>query len=162
MAAAAASLESANKVWQRVNIALAGASPCAQRQFRALKEWLSTQKGNPDLQFLPFVNTSIDDATGQALVGSAVRIVGIYGKKAATATDVYLAIFDDTTDDAGGATDGRIVLPFLEASEEQVFISPAGVSMAAGVVAKAYTDYDGTTDSTDTDCPSGFVIVKAA
>jgi hypothetical protein len=49
-------------------------------------------------------------------------------------------------------------MPFLLANSEQLFIDVNGLPMATGIVAKAYTDYDGTTDSTDTDCPNGFVI----
>jgi hypothetical protein len=165
---AAFAFENANKVWGRVNIALVNASPATKKVFQALKLHLSTQKGNPDLQFLPFINTSIDDAGGQVLATGAARILAIWGVKPATATDVYLVAFDDATDDAGAGTDGRVVLPFLESvaapneREEEVFISPRGVVLAAGLVMKAYTDFDGTTDSTDTDCPSGFVLVKGA
>jgi hypothetical protein len=34
--------------------------------------------------------------------------------------------------------------------------------MAAGVVAKSYTDWDGTTDTSAGDAPNGFAIVGAA
>ena len=47
----------------------------------------------------------------------------------------------------------------LVANEEALYISPDGLTMATGVVIKAYTDMDGTTDSTYTDCPAGFVII---
>lgn len=159
MAAAAASFESPNKTWQRVAWALAGASPAAQAQFKALKMWLSTQKGNPQLQFLPFNAAGIITATGQALVGSAVTLYGVYSKKLATATDVYLVIFDDATDDAGAATDARVVLPHLVSGDEAIYIGPQGIAMPSGVVAKAYTDFDGTTDSAVGDAPNGFCII---
>lgn len=132
--------------------------------FYALKSLflhLAANKGNPDLAFLPITSTSIDDSGGQVLVDAACTLYAVYAKKLATATDVYLAIFDDATDDAGAGTDGRIVLPFLAASEESFWMNPNGLTMATGVVAKAYTDFDGTTDSTDTDCPNGFAIVAA-
>jgi hypothetical protein len=122
---------------------------------------LASNKGNPDLAFLPITATSIDDAGGQVLVDAACTLYAVYGKKAATATDVYLGIFDDAADDAGAGTDGRVILPFLVSGEESFWFSPNGLPMAAGVVAKAYTDFDGTTDSTDTDCPNGFAIVGA-
>lgn len=159
MAAAAAVFENPNKTWERVRIALAGASPAAQMQFKQLKMWLATQKGNPQLQFLPFNATGIIAATGQALVGSAVTLYGVFSKKLATATDVYLVIFDDATDDAGAATDARVVLPHLVANDEGIYIAPQGISMPSGVVAKGYTDFDGTTDSSAADAPNGFVII---
>jgi hypothetical protein len=159
--------ETPNKVWQRVKIALGnstngGVNEVIQRELDALKLYLATQAGNPDLQFLPYVSTSVDDAGGQLLATGAARILAIYGKKLATETDVYLVSFDDATDDAGAGTDGRTVQPFLEASEESLFISPKGVILAAGLVMKAYTDFDGTSDSSAADCPNGFVIVKGA
>lgn len=153
------STESAGKVRQKTF-----ASTRGSYAFYAIKAWFlhwAANKGNADLSFVPFVNTSIDDAGGQVLVNGACTLYAVYGKKLATATDVYLAFFDDATDDSGAGTDGRIVLPFLVASEEQFWASHNGVIMAAGVVAKAYTDFDGVTDSTDTDCPNGFIVVGA-
>ena len=158
----ALSLQSGNLVWQKVKMALENAEPAAQFAFKGLKEWMAQQKGNPDLQFVPFIATSIDDAGGQVLADAACRVYGVYGKKRATATDVYLVLLDDVTDDAGGATDARLSVAFLEASETFTGMYPDGLSMAAGVVAKAYTDYDGVTDSTAADCPDGFVLVGAA
>jgi hypothetical protein len=159
----ALSLEDGNKVWQRVKIALADANPATQMAFAGLKTWLAQQKGNPQLQFVPFLSTSVDDAGGHDLgIDAACRVYAFWGKKAATATDVYLYIFDDATNDAGAGTDGRANLVFLEASKEAFAIYPSGIPIVDGVVVKAYTDFDGTTDSTDTDCPNGFVILGAA
>lgn len=155
----ALTVENANKVWEKAKAALAGASPVAQAQFKALKLWLATQKNIQELAILPFVSTSVDDATGQVLVDAACTVYGMYSKKLNTATDVYIELFDDATDDAGAGTDGRVVLPHLVGNDECVFVSPQGLPMAAGVVAKAYTDFDGTTDSSSADCPNGFVIV---
>lgn len=136
-------------------------SPVIFHALKALFLHLSMNKGNPDLAWAPFVSTTVDDAGGQVLIDAACTLYAVYGKKANTATDVYLVIFDDATDDAGAGTDGRVVLPFLTASGEGFYINPDGISMPSGVVAKAYTDFDGTTDSTASDCPDGFVIVGA-
>jgi hypothetical protein len=158
----AIALEDANKVWQRVNIALANARPDVVAQFAALKRYLAQDKRNPTLQFVAINNTSIDDSGGQAAMDAPCKLHGLYLKKAATATDVYVAIFDDAANDAGGDTDHRISLPFQTASEVKTFIDGEGLALAAGCVVKAYTDATGTTDSTDTDCPSGFAILGAA
>lgn len=156
------SVENANLVRQKVKIALANAHPMTQAAFEAFQKYMATQKGNPDLQFIPFVGTSIDDAGGQVLADAACTVYGVWGKKAATATDVYLVLLDDATDDSGGATDARLSVAFLESGEEGLLLFPKGLTMAAGVVAKAYTDYDGTTDSSAGDCPDGFIIVGAS
>lgn len=156
---AAFTLENPNKVWGRVNIALANASPLSQKLFRDLKLWLSTQKGNPNLQFLPFISTSIDDANGQLLATGVASIYGIWAKKAATATDVFLWAIDDVDDDSTLTTKGNVMMAMLATSEESVYVNPNGLAYGVGLVMKAYTTPVGTTDSTDTDCPSGFVIV---
>lgn len=159
----ALALEGANLVRQRVEKALASASPLTQDAFKAFLDYMAQDKGNPDLQFVPFLSTSVDDAGGHDLgIDAAHRFYAIWGKKAATATDVYLYVFDDATNDAGAGTDGRANLVFLEASKEAFAIYNSGLPMVDGIVIKAYTDFDGTADSTDTDCPDGFVILGAA
>lgn len=160
----ALSLQNSNLVWQKAKIALdsLGAGPVATAALRALKEKLAGVGGNPDLQFVAIDATAIDDASGSVLADAACKVYGVYAKKTATATDVYLAILDDATDDTGVATDVRAIIPFLEASHEAIVIDPAGVAMGTGVVAKTYTDWDGTTDSAAGDSPNGFVIIGAA
>lgn len=162
----AISLESANKVRQKT-YAL-GLDPLAYASSKAFFQYWATHKGNADLQFLPFAGTSADDATGVVLADAACTVYFVYGRKgtldqrtAGTNTDSYLVIFDDATDDAGAGTDGRLVLPFLNASDSVFWFGPQGIPCAAGVVAKAYTDFDGTTDSSAGDAPNGFVIIGA-
>jgi hypothetical protein len=103
----------------------------------------------------------IEGASGEVLVTGAGRVYAVYGQKTNTATDAYLVILDDATNDAGGATDARVSLIFQEGLDEAFLIYPDGVTFADGVVGKSYTDYDGTTDSTAGDAPNGFVIVGA-
>lgn len=160
----AISLESAGRVRQKVYASTR--NHLVYQCLKALFLHLAMHKGNPDLQYVPFLGTSIDDAGGQVLADAACTLYAVYGRKgtldmrtAGTATDSYLVLFDDATDDTGAGTDGRLVLPFLTASEEVFWCSPDGIAMATGVVAKAYTDFDGTTDSTAGDAPNGFVII---
>jgi hypothetical protein len=160
----AISLESANKVRQKTYAA--GLDPLVYAQLKAFFQYWATHKGNADLQFIPFASTSIDDAGGQVLADAACTLYAVYLRKgtidqrtAGTATDSYVAIFDDATDDAGAGTDGRLTLPSLTASESTLWSNSAGIVMATGVVAKAYTDFDGTTDSSAGDAPNGFVII---
>lgn len=158
----ALSLQSGVLTWQKVRQALTDANPAAAGAFKALREWLVSQNGNPDLQFIAFAGADVDDAAGKVLADAACQLYGWYGKKTATATDSYLVLLDDATDDAGGATDARVSVGFLVASEPQFGIYPNGLPMATGVVGKTYTDYDGVTDSTAGDSPNGFIIIGAA
>jgi hypothetical protein len=160
----ALSLENSLLVWQKTRIALDtfAANQVIRAAFKALKEQLAGVGGNPDLQFVVFANTSVDDASGLVLADAACKLYAVFAKKQATATDAYLSILDDATDDTGVATDVRMVLPFLVASHQVVAVDPAGIDMATGVVAKSYTDWDGTTDSSAGDAMDGFIIIGAA
>ena len=162
----AISTESAGKV--RTKTYMAVRNPLVYGSLKALFLHLSSQKKNPDLQYVPFSGTDIEGSGGKVLADAACTLWAVYARKgtidgrtAGTATDAYLAIFDDATDDAGAGTDGRLVLPVLVASEEVFWTSPDGLVLAAGCVAKAYTDFDGTTDSSAGDAPNGFVIIGA-
>ena len=152
--------ESAGRVRQKTRVYTQ--SPAILMALKAVFLFLATTKKNPDLAFLPILGASADDAGGQVLVDAACTVYAVYGRKPATGTDAYLVLLDDATDDAGGATDARVVLPFLASEDEAFAIFPNGIACATGVVAKSYTDFDGTTDSTAGDAPNGFVIVAAA
>lgn len=158
----ALALESSSKVEKRVSLFYKG--PFAQESFKAFfKDWAANH-GNADLQFVPFLGTGADDASGvdPAGIDAAHRVYAFYGKKTATAEDVYLYFFDDAANDAGAGTDGRGQLVFIEASTEAFAFYPSGIPMVDGLVVKAYTDFDGTTDSTAGAAPNGFLIVGAA
>jgi hypothetical protein len=157
----AVTYESAGRVRQRAREYTK--SPAIFFALKALFLYLATTKKNPDLAFLSFDSASIDDAGGQVLADAATTVYAVYGKKRAAAdTDSYLVLLDDATDDAGGATDARVSIDFQSGEDEAFLLFPNGIDMATGVVAKAYTDYDGTTDSSAGDAPDGFVIVAAA
>lgn len=161
----AITLESAGRVRQKVNAEgrapNAGPSPGVFYALKALFLHLAANKGNPDLAWLPILGTTADDASGQILADAACTLYAVWGKKPATATDAYLVIFDDAADDTGAGTDGRVVIPFLVSNEEGFYMNPDGLTMAAGVVAKSYTDFDGVTDTAAGDAPNGFVIIGA-
>lgn len=162
----ALALESSSLVARRVKgffSQTAGKGPWADKAFDAFfKDW-AANKSNADLQFVPYHGTDAEGANGYDTgVDAAHRVYAFYGKKTATAEDVYLYFFDDASNDAGGGTDGRGQLVFLEASTEAFSFYPSGIPMTAGIVIKAYTDFDGTTDTTAGAAPNGFVIIGAA
>lgn len=160
----AISLESANKVRQKTYGA--GLNPLVYAQLKAFFQFWATHKSNADLQFIPFDGTDADAAGGKVLADAACTLYAVFLEKGnlgnetdGTATDAYIWLLDDATDDAGAGTDGRIALPSLTVDEQSLYLSPAGIVMATGVVVKAYTDIDGVTDSTAGDAPNGFVII---
>lgn len=157
------SVVDANLVWQEAKIALdsLGAKGMFAEQFRQLKAHLAQLKGNPPLQFKPITATSVDDANGQVVMDGPCRVYGVYLKKAAEGTDCYLALLNDDTDDASPVTDTRLVLGLQDSAEQAAAFYPAGMAMSVGVVAKAWTEFDGTTDAADTTTPNGFVILGA-
>jgi hypothetical protein len=154
----AISLENANKTWQRVNIALANASPAAQKVFKALKQTLAQDYRNKDLQFVAFTESDADAAGGTVLVDAACRIVGVYAKKENSATDNITFLYDDATND-GTAGDAVIGLAVREANEEAFAIYPAGLTCGTGVVVTQYSDGVGATDGSNG--AAGFIIIAA-
>ena len=156
----ALALESSSDVERRVGYVVKGAE--ADRAFKGFfKNWASNHQ-NADLQFVPFSGSLVDDAGGEDTgIDAAHRVYAIFGKKTATAEDVYLYFFDDAPNDAGAATDGRGQLVFLESGAEAFAVYPSGIPMVDGLVVKAYTDFDGVVDSTAGAAPNGFVIIGA-
>lgn len=157
----ALSLEDSNLVWQKAKVSLEslGADNVARATLKALKEKLASTGGNPNLQIVPIVATDVDDASGAILADVPCKLYAVFVKKLATAGDIFLHILDDAADDTGIATDTRLMIGLVGSGEQAVASYPAGAAMAAGVVAKSYTEPDGVTDSAATDTPNGFVII---
>lgn len=156
----ALALESSSRVAQRVATYYKG--PFASRAFDSFfKDWAANH-GNADLQIVRYLGTNIEGASGEDEgVDVAHRVYAFYGKKTNTAEDAYIYFFDDASDDTGAGTDGRGQLVLLEASTEAFVFYPSGIPMAAGIVVKSYTDFDGVTDTTAGAAPNGFVIIGA-
>lgn len=153
------SLVAGNLAWSRVKIATMSANPAVQAAFAALKAYLAQQKGNPDLQFVPFTETQADAGGGTAVVDAACKLYGIYIKKNTSATDNFFWAYDDATND-GTAGDARVSLPLLVANDESMYINPAGLDMGTGVVVTQYgTDPLGAVDGSEGG--SGFLLVGA-
>ena len=153
----ALSLESAGKVRQKTRMYTLDPSV-----FYALKGFFlywSTNKGNSDLQLKPFSEADADTAGGTALLDAACTLHVVYVKKLDAATDNYVKIFDDATDDTT-TTDQRLVLPLFQAKESQIWISNKGLPLGTGAVITQHTTSEGTTDGSDGG--DGFIIVAAA
>ena len=161
----ALSTQSANFVWQKVDIALSSISigtPIRQ-QFNDLKAYLAQAKGNPDLEFVAFTDAGITGTDGVVLADAAAKLYAVFVQKdgtsgTGTATDSFVKIFDNATVDTT-ATDGRVVLPLLVAARTGIYFDRNGLDMANGIVATAHTSYAGSTDSTAGDAGPGFIIL---
>lgn len=129
----------------------------------ALKEFFRyhAAKGNADLQIVYTDDADVTGADGVVVADAACVVYVDFVKKRATATDSYHKLFDNATVDTTAA-DGRVVLPLLEASEDQIAVFPSGLTMAAGIVATSHTAASTTTDSTAGDSGDGFVILGAS
>lgn len=165
----ALALESAGKVRQKARIYTQ--EPLVAATLKGFFAWWAANKSNADLQLVPYAGTDTEAAGGADTgVDAAHTVYAFYGKKTRTAEDVYLYLFDDATNDAGAGTDGRTSLVFLGANgtsttlpqDEAIAVFTNGIPMVDGLVVKAYTDFDGTTDSTSGAAPNGFVIIGAA
>ena len=73
-------LEDGGKVWQKVRQALTNAGPEAQSVFKGLKEFIVSQKGNINLQFIPYTAELAVTDHGTDLVGAACTVYGFYAK----------------------------------------------------------------------------------
>ena len=155
----ALSLQGANLAWQKVKQALEGANPAIQLQFKALKTYLATQGKNPQLQFIPFTEVEADVAGGTVKADAACKLYAIYIKKNTSATDNFFWAYDDATND-GTAGDARVSLPLLIASDQSIYVNPAGLDMGTGIVVTQYaTDPLGASDGSDGG--DGFLLVGA-
>ena len=156
----ALSLQDGNLAWQKVKIALMNAHPGAGEAFASLKAFLAQQKGNPQLQFVPFTEVQCDVAGGTAVVDAACTLYGIYIKKNTSATDNWFWAYDDATND-GTAADAMVCIPLLRASEQSFWIQPQGFAMGTGVVVTQYgTDPLGAVDGSEGG--DGFLLIGAA
>ena len=154
----AITLESANLVRQK-----------ARRYTRnplvsyALKAFFSyhSARGNNDLQIVYFGDGDLTTATGTDIANAAAVVYLAFIKKRGTATDSYFKLYDNDTTDAT-TTEARVVIPLLEANEDQIVLFPAGLTMTSGVTATSHTESSGETDSTAGDSGDGFVIIGAS
>lgn len=154
----ALTLENANLVWQRVQIALdsLGANKANREAFRALKAYLSQEQRNPNLQFVAFA-----DLTGDTVIAdAATQVYGIFLKKRATATDAFFKAVDHATTAAG--TTFYLCVELANASEQLALIFPGGIPQSAGTTIVSSTTDTGGTDSTSGDGPDGFFVLGAS
>lgn len=153
----ALTLENINLVKQRTRWDVR--KPGVSEVFRALWKHMEA-KGNPDLQFVAFDQTSNTDSV---IANVACKIYAIFFKKPAASTvAAWLKISDHATT---AAASGDVVISLAAAAaalKEGAVVFPDGLDMANGATLASHTAVDGNTDSQDADSAAGFVIVGAA
>ena len=158
----AVTLESSQLVWQKVKNALAAANPADQDAFRALKNYLSTQGRNPDLQFIAYSEAQAIANGGTDLTAAAATLYGWYAKASRTSgtTAAFVALHAAATN---GATTTTVATGRIKAVNHSFhYINPRGLPVETGLTISAATAVGGSTESTTPDGADGFVVIGAA
>lgn len=148
-------------VWQKVAKALANANPATQAAFRDLKNYLTTQGQNPQLQFIPYTAAQAVTNNGTSLVGGACTLYGWFGKTArTTGTTSAFEALHDAADNTATTTTIDTARTKLTGQSFAV-IHPTGVAFATDAVISSATAVGGATESAAADASNGFIIVGA-
>lgn len=164
----ALSTQSANLVRQKAYNAVYGTgtgtstnsvSPYHFYAVKALFLHLATNKGNPDLQFVPYSITQATTNGGTDLIGAACTLYAWFGKAARTSgTTASFQAIHDAADNS--ATTTTVWTAKINATGQTFFfVEPNGRAIATGLTISAATAVGGATESTDTDSTNGFIIV---
>lgn len=157
----AIALENSNKVWQKVKIALASATPAEQEVFAQLKAYLATQKKNVDLQFIPFSAENIIANLGYCPDVDACTIYGFYAKgRRTTGTTASFVSVNDATDNSATTTT-LYSKRFKVTGESVAIVDPRGQVVATDITVSAATTVGGATESVAADAADGFLIIGA-
>lgn len=150
-------------VWQKVKNALIGANPAAQNSFRVLREYLATQGGNPQLQFIPYTKAQSIVNLGTSLVGGACTLYGWYASTTRTAagTAAFTALHDASDNSASTTTIDTLKVDAVTTAQEYAVIHPRGRAIATDVVISSATAVGGATESALADGNQGFILVGA-
>lgn len=148
-------------VWNRVNKALAGANPAIQEAFLKLKVYLSTQKGNPALQYASFTAEQAVTNLGTDLIGGACTLYGMYakGRRTTGTTASFVAIH--AAADNSATTTTLVTRRFKLLGQEFGYADPFGLACETGCTISAATAVGGATESSAADAADGFIIVGA-
>lgn len=159
----ALSLEAGNKVWQKAKNALTAvnANPANQQALADLKAYVSQQKRNPDLQFIPFSAEQITTDTGMQAADVACTLYAIFakGRRTTGTTSSFFAVHAAATN--GATTTTILTERFKALGQGFSFVSGEGVAVETALTLSAATAVGGATESTTADACDGFAIVGA-
>lgn len=132
--------------------------------FMAVKQFFlfwAMNKGNADIQFIPY---SAEDATvnnGTDKVGAASTLYVWYGKARRTSgtTSSFQAIHDAADNSATTTTVATALVKLT--GNQFLLVEPNGIALATGCTISAATAVGGATESSAADATDGFIIVGA-
>ncbi len=133
--------------------------------FYAVKSFflhMSMNKGNPDLQFLPYGTADSTTNGGTDLTGAAATLYAWFGSGQRTTgtTAAFEAIHDASSN---GATTTTVWTAKLNAAGQAFWVcEPNGRALATGCTISSATAVGGSTESTATDSSNGFIVIGAA
>lgn len=159
----AIALENPNLVWQKVKIALmaSAANPSAVEAFFELKKYLAQQKGNPNLQFVPYSAEQIVTNGGYCPDVDACTIYGFFAKGRRTSgTTASFVTVNDATDNSGTTTT-VYSKRFKVTGESVAIIDPIGQVIATDITVSGATAVGGATESSAADAADGFLVIGA-
>lgn len=160
----ALSLVDGVQVWTRVKNALsvANANPGAQNELRVLREYMATQGGNPQLQFVP-INGTLSSSDGgasasQVLADAACTLYALYLKKVGAVETVFKGSANATT----AATNGTQKYALAKTAAGDITLTyPTGDAVASGLTVTENTDRTGSTLTLVANRMDGFAIIGA-
>jgi hypothetical protein len=134
-------------------------SPYHFYAIKALFLFLAANKGNPDLQFIPYSTAQATVNLGTDLVGAACTLYAWFGKGARTSgtTASFQALHDAASNAATTTTVDTVLVDAVGA--QFLIVHPNGKAITTGLTISAATAVGGATESTATDATTGFVIV---
>ena len=131
------------------------------RELKAFFMHLAVNKGNPDLQFIPFTAAQVTTAAGYNPDVDACTLYAIYlrGRRTTGTTAAFFSVHDAATDAATTTT--VWTFKFNVTGQEYFASSPDGHVIATDITLGTATTVGGTTDSAEADAADGFVIIGA-
>lgn len=121
----------------------------------------AANKGNLDIQFIPYTAEQAVTNLGTSLVGGACTLYVWWGKARRTSgTTASFQAIHDAADNSATTTTVDTALVKLTGNQF-LFVHPNGVAIATDVVISAATAVGGATESAAADATDGFVIVGA-
>lgn len=165
--------ESAGRVRQKATNAVYGTgtgtstdsvSPYHYYAVKSLFLYLAANKGNPDLQFIPYAAEDAVTAGGYVPFTGAATLYAWFGKARRTSgtTAAFETVYDGISGGDSASVTGQIAVHHINATGQQFLdIYPNGKALATGLAISSDTALGGVTESTAANSTDGFLIVGA-
>ncbi len=162
----ALTLEDGQNVWRKVESFFTShdggsANPTHQRAvLNSLKLWFVEQKGNPQLQFLPFSAADIVTNLGYSPLDVPAKVYALYIKNPgnSTGTDSYITLHN-----AANNASVPFITGLIQVSDDEfLYLNARGADFTTDVTVSAATTSGGATESAAADAGNGFLIIGAA